>query len=86
MVLLLWRVDVILRNGYGIKGQNSVVLLKINEPQYIALLVVSGFIKKLFSIDCVNIYFSQSIVNYIFFNRFKSVGLPHIATAYIVIH
>ena len=36
------------------------------------------------SIDCVNIYFFQSIVTYIFFNRFKSVGLPHIATAYIM--
>ena len=40
--------------------------LKINESQYIALFVVSRSIKKLFSIACVNIYFSQSIVNYPF--------------------
>ena len=86
MVLLLWRVDVILRNGYGIYGQNYVVLLKINELQYVVLFVVSGSIEKLFSIDFVNIYFSQTIVNYIFFNKFKSLALPHVATAYIVIH
>ena len=36
--------------------------LKINESRYIALFMVSGSTKKLFSIDCVNIYFSQSIV------------------------
>ena len=60
--------------------------IKVNESRYIALFVVSGFIKKLLSIDCVNIYFSQSTVNYLFslFIRFKSVELPHIA--YIVIH
>ena len=40
--------------------------LKINESQYIALFMVSRSIKKLFSIDCVNIYLSQSIVNYLF--------------------
>ena len=60
--------------------------LKINEPRYIALFVVSGSIKKLFSIDCVNIYFSQSILiifSQHFCNRFKSVGLAH--TAYILI-
>ena len=34
--------------------------------------------------NCVNIYISQSIVNYKFFNRFKSAGLPYIT--YIVIH
>ena len=32
----------------------------------IALFVVSGSIKKLFSIDCASIYFFQSIVNYLF--------------------
>ena len=61
--------------------------IKVNESRCIAFFVVSGSIKKVFSIDCVNIYFSQLIVNYlflIFFNGFKSVGLPHIA--YIVIH
>ena len=55
MVLLLWKVDVTLRNGYGIYGQNYVALLKINESQYIALFVVSGSIKKLSAIDSVNI-------------------------------
>ena len=39
---------------------------KINKSQYIALIVVSGSIKKLFSIDRVNIYFSRSMVNYFF--------------------
>ena len=39
---------------------------KINESLYIALFLVSGSIKKLSSIDCVNIYFSQSIDNYVF--------------------
>ena len=41
-------------------------LLKITESQYIALFVVSGSIKKLFSIDWIKIYFSQSIVTYLF--------------------
>ena len=61
--------------------------IKVNKSQYIALFVVNRSIKKLFSVNYVNIYFSQSTVNYfflIFFNRVKSVGLPHIA--YIVIH
>ena len=42
------------------------LLVKINESQYMALSMVSGSIKELFSIDCVNIYFSQSIFNYLF--------------------
>ena len=40
--------------------------IKVYESQYIALFVVSGFIEKFlkaFTVDCVNIYFSQSIVN-----------------------
>ena len=55
----------------------------------IALFVVSGSIKKLFSVACGNIYFSQSTIFsniYLFsiffsihFTRWKSVGLPHIA-------
>ena len=61
---------------------SKVKFLKINESRCIALLVPRGSIKKLFSIDCVDIYISQSIVNYLhryfFFNRFKSVGVtPH---------
>ena len=35
--------------------------MEVNESRYIALFVVWGSIKKLFSIDCVNIYFSHSI-------------------------
>ena len=41
-------------------------LLKVNESQHITLFVVSGSIKKIFSIDCIKIYFPQSIVNYLF--------------------
>ena len=71
--------------------------LKVNESRYTVLVVVSGSIKKLFSIDFVNIslfsiFFSIAFVNiYLFsiffstdFDRWKSVGLPRIA--YIVIH
>ena len=59
--------------------------LKINEPRYIALHVVSGSIKKLFSIDCV-CHMIVSILTFLnqkliifpqyCFNRFKSVT-PH---------
>ena len=35
---------------------------KVNESRYIALFVVSRSIKKLSPIDCVSIYFSQTIV------------------------
>ena len=82
----------ITRRNYFLKV--SIYLLKVNESRYIALFVVSGSMKKLFSIDCVNIYFSKSVVLaniYIFsiffsidFTRWKIVRLPHIA--YIVIH
>ena len=62
------------------------MLLKLHW--YIALFVVSGSIKKLFSIDCDNIFtfLNQKLINFsqYFFNRFKSVGLPHIAD--ILIH
>ena len=67
-------------------------LLKLtSHGRYIKLFVVSGSIKKLFSVDCVKIYHFQSIVFAniylfsIFFSLdFKSVGLRH--TAYIVIN
>ena len=36
--------------------KRMICILKVNESQYIALLVVSISIKKLFSIDYVNIY------------------------------
>ena len=37
-------------------------VIKVNKSLYIALFMVNGSIKKLFSIDCVNIYFPQWIV------------------------
>ena len=68
--------------------------IEVNEPRYIVLFVVSESIKKLLLIECVKIYFSQSIAFgniYLFsilfsidFAQWKSVILPHIA--YIVIH
>ena len=49
---------------------------KLNESRYIALFVVSGSIKMLFSVDCVNIYLSQQLsFLYIFFNL-KVQGYP----------
>ena len=85
---------------HGVCAENQFILvyegvkslIKINESRYIGLFMVSGSIKKLFSI--INIYFYQSIVfanDYLFsifflidFAQWKSLGLPHIA--YIVIH
>ena len=65
------------------------ILIKVNESRYIALFVVSGYIKKIFLMDCVNIYlfslffkivFANIYVFSIFFSkefaRWKSVGLP----------
>ena len=50
--------------------------LKSNKSWYIALFMVSGFIKNLFSIDCVNLHLFQY-----FFNRFWPVDkcgvIPH---------
>ena len=60
------------------------VCLKINESQYIALFVVCGTIKKLFSIDCVNIYFSQSIVNYLFSIGLKVWGYPTLLISWFI--
>ena len=51
-------------------------IFEIKESQYIALFVVSESIKKSFSIDCVNIYFSQSIVSYLFSIDLKVWGYP----------
>ena len=53
-----------------------VIITKINELWYIALFSVSESIKKLFSIDCINIYFCKSIVNYIFSIDLKVWGYP----------
>ena len=46
-----------------------------SESRHISLFVVSGFIRKLFLIDYVNIYFSQSIVfaNICLFSIFFSI-------------
>ena len=57
--------------------------MNINELRYIALFLVSAINKKLFSIDCVDIYLFQKFFS-IDFPRWNSAGLPHIA--YIVIH
>ena len=50
---------------------------KIKESQYIELFVISRSIKKLFSVDLVNAYFSQSTVNYLFSIHLKVWGTPH---------
>ena len=53
-------------------------LLKVNESWYIALFVFTGSIKKLFSIDYVNIYLLSTFFA-IDFTWWKSMGLPHFA-------
>ena len=63
-------------------GTDHTTILKINESWYIAF-AVSVSIKKLFSIDYVNIYLFSLFFS-IDFPRWKSVGLPHIA--YIMIY
>ena len=50
----------------NIKFHSKISSFKINQSRYIALSVVSRSIKKLFSIDYVNIYFFSIF----FFNRF----------------
>ena len=72
----------------GFYSRKYGMINKVNEFRCIGLFVVSGSIKMLFSIVCVNIYFSQSIVFaniYLFsiffsidFARWKSMGLHHI--------
>ena len=52
-------------------------IFKINESQYIALCVISGSIKNNLSIHCVNIYFPQSIVSYLFTIDLKVWVTPH---------
>ena len=37
----------------------NVQRVKVNESKHIALFVLSGSLKNLFSIDCASIYFSQ---------------------------
>ena len=53
---------------------------------YATLKTNKNTFENIFLLDCVNIYFSQSIDNYVLsivFQRIKSVGLPY--NAYIVI-
>ena len=57
---------------------------KFKEWQYNVLFVVSGFIKKLFSVDCVNIYFSQLIVNH-FFSIFFSKDLKVLGSTLLLV-
>ena len=59
-----------------LQGWKNNCIFEINESQYIALFVVSESIEKSFSIDCVNIYFSQSIVSYLFSIDLKVWGYP----------
>ena len=68
---------------YSVWGWVCLLVIKINESRYIALFVVSGFIKKLFTNAYVNIYLFK-IFFAINFTQWKSVVLLHIA--YIVIH
>ena len=57
-------------------------MLEINESQFIALFVLIGSIKKLLSIDYVNIYpYSRPFS--IDFAQWKSVVLPHTAQVLI---
>ena len=49
----------------SLKNTNDAVF-QVNESRYNEFFVVSRSIKKLISVDCANIYFSQSIVNYVF--------------------
>ena len=46
-------------------------LIKLMSHSILHYSLVSGSIKKLFSIDCVNTYFSQSIVDYLFSRFFQ---------------
>ena len=42
--------------------KNLSALLKVNESRYIALFMFSGSVKKLFSTDCINVFFFINIV------------------------
>ena len=59
-------------------------ILKIKELQYIVLFVVSGCSKKIFWVGCVNIYFSQSIVNYLFAIALKVWGYPTLLVLWFI--
>ena len=60
------------------------LILKINESRYIALFVVSRSINKLFSISCVNIYFSQSIVHYLSWSSYDELEFLCLEISYIM--
>ena len=59
-------------------------IFKINESQYIALCVISGSIKNNLSIHCVNIYFPQSIVSYLFTIDLKVWGYPTLVILWFI--
>ena len=46
------------------KVQQCKLIIEINKSWYIALCVVNRSIEKLFLIDCVNIYFTQSTLDF----------------------
>ena len=66
------------------RGPLRELRVKVNESRFIASYLVSGSIKKVFSIDSVDIYFSKSnvlpVLSFlnIFFNKFKSLGYPRL--------
>ena len=49
-----------------LKNPENYTNVKVKESWYITLFMVNRSIKKLFLINCANIYSSQSIVNYLF--------------------
>ena len=66
-------------NGRGVLHFHDIMLLEIK--QYFALFLFSRSIKKLFSIDYVNIFLFPIFFS-IDFGRWKSVGLSHITYIY----
>ena len=61
------------------RSPGSLMYFKVNKSRYIALFVLSGSIKKFFSIDCVVIYLNIIIIFSISFARWRSIALPCIA-------
>ena len=59
-------------------------LLKVNESQYIALLVVSESIKKLFSFVCVNIYHSSTFISTEFLPGREVWNYPRLLTSWFI--
>ena len=72
------------------RGPLRELRVKVNESRFIASYLVSGSIKKVFSIDSVDIYFSKSnvlpVLSFlnIFFNKFKSLGYPRLLILWLI--